>query len=129
MLETFELTPVIVAPVPFPFPHQNRERSLLEVATLFKSEKPPVCGVQRWFDGCRLVIDDDGNCFGLSWMTTALIWAAQSPTRITGFIQQLMDPTNVGGAFRDLDSTSMVSSSGIRLPFSAAHVLIDTYLV
>lgn len=93
--------------------------------------KPAICGVGRWYDGCRLVIDDDGNCFGLSWMTTALVGAAQSRRHTAHFIKQLKQlmGTLKKGALGDIDSTSMVSSNGIPLPISAAHVMIDLYLV
>ena len=85
--------------------------------------KPAICGVGRWYDGCRLVIDDDGNCFGLSWMTTALVGAAQSRRHTTYFIKQLKQLMGAlkKGTFGDIDSISMVSSSGILLPIYAAR--------
>lgn len=101
------------------------------MATLWKSTKPAICDLGRWYDGTRLEIDNDGNCFALSWMTTALIGAAQSRRDTMCFVKSMKNLTGAfeGGEFGDVDNTSMVSSSGTRLPFFAAHVMIDTCLV
>ncbi|CAM9450533.1 unnamed protein product, partial [Laminaria digitata] len=80
-------------------------RPLRKLETLWKFEKPAICDLSRWYDGCRLIINDDGNCFGLSWMTTALVWAAQSRLNTMGFIKQLTDAGKEGGAFCDLGDT------------------------
>ncbi|CAM9189562.1 unnamed protein product [Laminaria digitata] len=80
-------------------------RPLLKMETLWESKKPAICDESRWYDGCRLIIDNDGNCFGLSWMTTALVWAAQSRLHSMDLIKQLADAGKEGGAFCDLGNT------------------------
>eukprot|EP00904_Undaria_pinnatifida_P008460 jgi/Undpi1/4744/HiC_scaffold_18.g08097.m1 len=50
-----------------------------------------------------LNIDNNGDCFGLSWMTTVLLWAAQDQGRMSGVVKKLQEAGEEGGAFDRLD--------------------------
>lgn len=57
---------------------------------------------------------------------TILVWAVLSCETVVTFAKQLKDQCKEGEARCGLTVTSKVSSSGFRLPFSAAHVVIAT---
>eukprot|EP00904_Undaria_pinnatifida_P008442 jgi/Undpi1/4728/HiC_scaffold_18.g08081.m1 len=64
----------------------------------------PVLGeVTRWSNDLRLKVDSNGDCFGLSWITTVLLWAVQERGRMSGLVRRLQEAGEEGGAFHRLD--------------------------
>lgn len=107
------------------FPHQKARTLLRKVESLHNSVKPAIVSLSPWFGGYRLEVDNDGDCFGLSWIAAVLIWVAHSKGRISEFVTQLHDAGKKDGAFCRLGDISKVGSIGFYHPFSATCVLID----
>eukprot|EP00904_Undaria_pinnatifida_P002413 jgi/Undpi1/12172/HiC_scaffold_5.g01848.m1 len=86
-------------PAPGGKPSSKARTVLRKVESLHNSVKPAIVSLSPWFGGYRLEVDNDGDCFGLSWMAAVLIWVAQSKGRISGFVKQLHDAGKTDGAF------------------------------
>ena len=82
----------------------------LNTDALLKSRKPVISKVSHRFQRCVLEVDDDGNCYGTSWVLSVLLWAVQSPSRVQGFLAELEDATRGSGAFVDHDAAIKVRS-------------------
>lgn len=101
-------------------PHQKVKTMRLEgLESLQNSNRSAIGELSTWFNGYRIGIDNDGNCFGAAWMVSVLLWAVQSKGRITELVKRLQDASKKGGAFCCLSKTSKVSSSAHWLLVSA----------
>ena len=86
----------------------------MNTEALLKSKKPVISKVCRRFQRYVLVVDDDGNCYGTSWVLSVLLWVVQSPTRLRAFLVELEDASRGSGAFVDLDEAVKVRQVTIR---------------
>ena len=93
--------------VPAP-PHQDPAGFSLEAETLMTCHKPVLGEVTRWSNDLRLKVDSNGDCFGLSWITTVLLWAVQERGRMSGLVRRLQEAGEEGGAFHRLDGDCKV---------------------
>lgn len=88
--------------------HQTAEHSLSKFDKLYEKRKPAIEKVQPWFSGYRIVIDNDGNCYGTSWLVLTLVWAVQCPRRLVYITDRLEAARCRGGAFGGLDDRAQV---------------------
>lgn len=78
-------------------------QSLLNTEALLTSRNPIIRKVGHRFQRYVLEVDDDGNCYGTSWVLSVLLWAVQSPSRLKAFLGELEDASRDSGAFVDLN--------------------------
>lgn len=71
-------------------------------------KKPAICGLRPWFGEIRVVGNDDGNCFGSSWMLSAVCWCVQRPDRLNTLIQRLDGVLLQAAEFRELPTDLQV---------------------
>ena len=86
------------------------QQPLLNTDSLLKSRKPVITKICRRFQRYVLEVDDDGNCYGTSWVLSVLLWAVQSPARLQVFLLELEDACRGSGAFVDITDALKVRS-------------------
>eukprot|EP00904_Undaria_pinnatifida_P011040 jgi/Undpi1/7066/HiC_scaffold_21.g09540.m1 len=84
------------------------QNPLNNVEELFNSCNPAIVSIATWFGSYVMNIDPDGNCFGTSWLIAAIVWAAQSPTRLQHLISTLEEACRPDQAFGCLGPTCTI---------------------
>lgn len=90
------------------------------IENLVESWNPAVTYVCRWYDGVKVGIDIDGNCWGTAWLIATLLWAVQAPGRITLVIKALGAARDTG-AFQGLTGDLQVECMSKRNVLGQAH--------
>ena len=90
--------------------------------SLFKCRTPALLKIQRCSGGFEVIVNPDGNCYGVSWLVPVVASAARCPADLEYLLGQI-SAGEAGGAFRAIGSTRKVTRQGAFVVAAGAYAV------